>query len=261
MADGTSKPIEEVELGDEVLATDPETGTTERRQVTALIVGEGDKSLVEITVDTDGNAGEQTGTVVATDGHPFWLADQKKWVDAGDVKAGSLLRTSAGTYVQVTAVRPFTQHRRVHNLTVDGIHTYYVAAGAVKALVHNANGKCDIPRDEKGKFKKRDGESGRDGAKDERTVLDQLELDGAQVVRGEVHVKVDGFRPRKYDGAVKIDGKWFGVETKGGASPLTAPQRKFDEWLNTPGNMATSSGKNGDLELVGVFYGWIPRTG
>ena len=51
LADGSTKPIEEIQLGDEVLATDPTTGETGSREVTDLITGEGDKELVKITVD------------------------------------------------------------------------------------------------------------------------------------------------------------------------------------------------------------------
>lgn len=76
MADGTRKPIKDVEVGDTILATDPETGDTGPRKVTALIKGDGDKQLVDITLDTDGLAGTKTGTITATDGHPFWEAGQ-----------------------------------------------------------------------------------------------------------------------------------------------------------------------------------------
>ena len=37
MADGTTKPIGEVELGDEVLATDPATGQSTARPVRLLL--------------------------------------------------------------------------------------------------------------------------------------------------------------------------------------------------------------------------------
>ncbi|MET8528557.1 hypothetical protein [Micromonospora sp. NPDC005172] len=67
------------------------------------------------------------------------MADLKEWVKAADLKPGQWLRTSAGTLVQVEAVRPFTQQRRLHNLTVDGIHTCHVLAGATPVLVHNCN--------------------------------------------------------------------------------------------------------------------------
>lgn len=57
MADGSTKRIEDVEVGDLVLATDPETGEAGGRMVLALIIGQGDKDLVEVTVDTVVRAG------------------------------------------------------------------------------------------------------------------------------------------------------------------------------------------------------------
>ncbi|WP_406293478.1 polymorphic toxin-type HINT domain-containing protein [Embleya sp. NBC_00888] len=139
LADGSSKPISEVKVGDLVMATDPESGETSPQQVTALITGIGEKSLVEITVDTDGDRGTATDTITATDHHPFWLEDRQDWVDAENLTPGDLLRTSAGTYVQITAIRKWTQHRQVNNLTVEGPHTYYALAGKTPVLVHN----CD----------------------------------------------------------------------------------------------------------------------
>jgi hypothetical protein len=73
--------------------------------VTALITGEGDKKLVDITVDTDRDGGHATGTITATDNHPFWVEDFGGWIDAGNLHPGDLLRTSSGTYVQITAIR------------------------------------------------------------------------------------------------------------------------------------------------------------
>jgi RHS repeat-associated protein len=143
MADGTRKAIEDVEVGDLVLATDPETGETTARPVTALITGEGSKDLVQITVDTDGAGGAAEGVVIATDQHPFWVTDDGTWVDAEDLTAGDLLRTPDGDLVEVTGVRAFTTAARVHNLTVAGVHTYYVQAGAAELLVHNC-GKVKI---------------------------------------------------------------------------------------------------------------------
>lgn len=75
MADGTTKPIEDIETGDQVLATDPETGETRTETVTTEIVGQGKKNLVRITIDTDGSHGTKTATVTATDGHPFWVPE------------------------------------------------------------------------------------------------------------------------------------------------------------------------------------------
>nr|WP_308294120.1 polymorphic toxin-type HINT domain-containing protein [Streptomyces sp. ST2-7A] len=131
MADGSTKPIEEVRNGDRVLATDPETGETRVETVTAEITGEGMKELVTVTVDIDGEEGSGTFDIVATDGHPFWVEDLREWVDATDLRAGQWLRTSAGTYVQITAVERRMAGATVHNLT--NIHTYYVLAGVTRS--------------------------------------------------------------------------------------------------------------------------------
>jgi RHS repeat-associated protein len=139
LADGSSKPIEDIELGDEVLAADEVTGEkTEGRAVTALITGEGEKTLVTITVEeSDGDQQE----IVATDGHPFWLPEQNSWVDAGELDPGDWLKTAAGTWVQVAAIEIGHFQTAVYNLTVAHDHTYHVSASghAAHILVHNTN--------------------------------------------------------------------------------------------------------------------------
>ncbi|GGK77709.1 polymorphic toxin-type HINT domain-containing protein [Mangrovihabitans endophyticus] len=137
LADGTTKPIEDVVIGDRVLATDPVSGATDARSVTELIPGFGRKDLVDVTVDTDGPGGAATGTLTATANHPFWVPDLRSWVDAGDLIPGQWLRTSSGTWVRVTAVHHRVQRTGVYNFTVDTRHTYYVLAGGAALLVHN----------------------------------------------------------------------------------------------------------------------------
>ncbi|WP_026123046.1 RHS repeat-associated core domain-containing protein [Nocardiopsis halotolerans] len=181
MADGSSRPIEEVDVGDRVLATDPETGEQSARTVLATIVGSGTKNLVQITVDptteregasddSDGDArGEQVeqseipgpvaagDVIVATDEHPFWVPGLEQWVDAIDLAPGMWLQTSSGTWVQVSAVQSWTQAATVHNLTVQGVHTFHVAAGDLDVLNHNCNTELGagfpdrpLPRDDNG---------------------------------------------------------------------------------------------------------------
>ncbi|MGC7101379.1 polymorphic toxin-type HINT domain-containing protein [Amycolatopsis lurida] len=144
LADGTYKPIEQVRLGDRVLATDPVTGLTQARPVIALIPGQGLKELVRITVDTDGDQGNATGVVTATDEHPFWTADDGRWTEAEDLDQGSLLRTPDGRLLEVVAVHEWAQPQQVHNFTVEGLHTYYVNAGGQSLLTHNAGGECPV---------------------------------------------------------------------------------------------------------------------
>ncbi|MEV7281484.1 RHS repeat-associated core domain-containing protein [Streptomyces sp. NPDC093111] len=147
LADGTTKPIEDVRVGDEVLATDPKTGETRVETVTAEIKGQGLKHLVKVTIDVDGKAGTKTAEVTATEGHPVWVPELGKWLKATDLKPGQWLRTSAGTHVQITAIERWTKpDTTVRNLTVSNLHTYYVVAGPASVLVHNCGdaGYADV---------------------------------------------------------------------------------------------------------------------
>ncbi len=138
MADGSTKNIEDVKLGDKVLATDPETGETDERDVTATIVTDSDKQFTELTITTpDGPA-----KLTATYEHPFWSVDQKNWIEASNLKPGTTLRTDDGRTVTVTATRQYRDHQRTYNLTIEGLHTYYVLAGETPVLVHNSN--CNL---------------------------------------------------------------------------------------------------------------------
>ncbi|WP_372410409.1 RHS repeat-associated core domain-containing protein [Streptomyces luteireticuli] len=138
MADGTTKEIADVRVGDRVIATDPETGESGARAVTALIRGEGEKRLVDLTIAGPGGPDEpKAGHLTATDGHPFWVPDLHRWVPAEKLKPGQWLRTSSGTWVQVAAVSHRAAKSAVNNLTVVGLHTYYVLAGNSPVLVHN----------------------------------------------------------------------------------------------------------------------------
>ncbi|OKJ02807.1 hypothetical protein AMK18_11460 [Streptomyces sp. CB01249] len=139
MADGTTKTIEKVKIGDKVLATDPESGETKAREVTAEIKGQGLKHLVKVTIDTDGDKGDDAASVTATDGHPFWVPELHAWIAATDLKVGEQLSTSTGGLVQIDGLDRWTRAATVHNLTVSDLHTYYVLAGETPVLVHNVN--------------------------------------------------------------------------------------------------------------------------
>ncbi|MGW0916236.1 polymorphic toxin-type HINT domain-containing protein [Streptomyces sp. NPDC002784] len=139
MADGSTKDIEDVKPGDKVQATDPETGETGPREVTHLIVTEDDKHFNELSIATANGIEKLT----ATHEHPFWSPSEHDWVEAASLTPGMTLLTDDGDTVIVTANRPYTQHARTYNLTVDDLHTYYVLAGETPVLVHNAN--CFTP--------------------------------------------------------------------------------------------------------------------
>ena len=126
-ADG-NKPIEEIQAGDFVYSTNPETGESEYKEVVQTFENE-TKELVHITV-----ADEE---IVSTPKHPFYVP-QKGWTSAVDLKAGDMLVLSNGEYVIVEKV----QHEileapvKVYNFEVQDFHTYYVGKNSV--LVHNS---------------------------------------------------------------------------------------------------------------------------
>nr|MDT0657877.1 RHS repeat-associated core domain-containing protein [Micromonospora sp. DSM 115978] len=135
MADGSTKPIEDVVEGDEVVAHDPETGTTRAEEVVALHINQ-DTALTDLTVRTpDG----RTTVLHTTQHHPFWNSSLRAWTDAADLHPGQHLLTADGDAAVVTKVRNFVDSQQMRDLTVDTIHTYYVVAGRASVLVHNCN--------------------------------------------------------------------------------------------------------------------------
>lgn len=138
MADGTRRDIEDVRVGDRVTATEPRSGTTAARPVTDVITTEDDKDFTRLTVAAD-RGPRGSAVVTATDTHPFWLVNRDRWVEAEDIRTGDTLRTPEGKALTVTDVSGHRTSRRTHDLTVAGVHTYYVLAGDAPVLVHNTD--------------------------------------------------------------------------------------------------------------------------
>jgi hypothetical protein len=131
LASGDEVPISKIHVGDKVLATDPETGKTEARPVTNVIMHAGKHTMVDLTM-ADGSR------LTATDHHPFWDATAGRFTYAIDLRAGEQVREADGTLLSVNAVHAYDEDVAAYNLTVDGIHTYY--AGTTPVLVHNSCG-------------------------------------------------------------------------------------------------------------------------
>lgn len=134
MADGTTKALADVAVGDWVMAEDPETGERGPRRVTDVWVHEDE--VTDLVVDGD--------VVTTTEDHPFWNATDGEWQRADALDRGDFLLAADGGLLAVhhgldaASVRTTT----AYNLTVDGVHTYFVIAGDDEVLVHNT---CDIP--------------------------------------------------------------------------------------------------------------------
>ncbi len=137
MADGTTKAIKDVAIGDSVEAADPSSGQDQGgRSVTALHSHQ-DDDLIDISVT--GRDGK-LHVIHTTARHPFWEGTSHTWVPAGNLLAGQELHTVDGRDVGIVDVSDRPGGSEMLNLTVSGLHTFYVKAGDAAVLVHNTCG-------------------------------------------------------------------------------------------------------------------------
>lgn len=120
--------IENIQVGDEVWAYNPETGETELKEVLNVWIKETDEILHVSTSDGE--------TIDTTTNHPFYV-DEKGWVAAGDLEIGDTLVTVDGDEVEVTDIEfeKLAEPILVYNIEVEDFHTYFV--GEYGVLVHN----------------------------------------------------------------------------------------------------------------------------
>ncbi|HTU24748.1 MAG TPA: polymorphic toxin-type HINT domain-containing protein [Pirellulales bacterium] len=116
-------PIENVQIGDRVLAQSPLTGELAFKPVLDITVGH--QPFIEITT-TDKR------TLVPTGGHAFWVSGFG-WRLARELKVGDRLHTTAG-WVEIESLRPL-EADETHNLIVADFNTYFV--GEDRVLTHD----------------------------------------------------------------------------------------------------------------------------
>jgi len=128
--DAAEKPIEDIQVGDLVYSTNPETNESDYKEVQQVFVSKTDV-LVHIEVN-----GED---IQATVTHPFLVDGQ--WIAAKDLMAGDLLTLADGTKAAIEKIwyEKLTAPVLVYNFEVADFHTYYV--GNSKVLVHNTCNK------------------------------------------------------------------------------------------------------------------------
>jgi Pretoxin HINT domain len=126
MGDGTTKPISEIEVGDMVIAQDPETGEVSARRVSDRWKHDDDLARLEIDGDV----------VRTTEDHPFWNDTEQEWQRADQLDAGDMVLTADGRRVKVDVLVGSDGRGSAYNLTVEGLHTYHVLFGSHAVLVH-----------------------------------------------------------------------------------------------------------------------------
>lgn len=120
-------PIEDIQPGDFVWATDEETGETALKEVVQIFRNETEE-WVHVKVN-----GEE---ITCTPMHPFY-SPVKGWTSAVDLRAGDILVMLNGEYVVVEQVQHelLESPETTYNFEVEDYHTYYV--GEKSVLVHN----------------------------------------------------------------------------------------------------------------------------
>ncbi len=150
------KPIEEIEVGDMVLAYDEETGKQAYKEVVRLFRNETMKWCT-VSVAVNGTVSE----ITSIPGHKYYLPDNtinrevgdsqehesyyelsEKWVSACKLKKGDKVLLSDGEYGIITNVKieKLSAPETTYNFEVEDCHTYYVGSGV---CVHNRN--CGTP--------------------------------------------------------------------------------------------------------------------
>ena len=122
------KPIEEVEVGDEVVTRDEQTGEIRLHKVTETFHNFTDELF-------DFKVGEE---ILSTTGsHEFWLPRKKSWVPAKQIEEGDFLLAANGSELPVISIERRKHICDVYNLEIETNHNYFV--GNAEVLVHNGD--------------------------------------------------------------------------------------------------------------------------
>ncbi|GGT97338.1 hypothetical protein GCM10010272_47860 [Streptomyces lateritius] len=144
LADGTTKQISKVKAGDYVLTAEPGKKTQEKHRVKEVIITKTDRDYVDVVVAT--KAGPKT--IQTTKHHQFYEATRNSWTQAGDLKVGQKVQNGDGALTAIVEVKSYRADRVTYDLSIKGLHTYFVFAGdqvravdkSAAVLVHNCGG-------------------------------------------------------------------------------------------------------------------------
>jgi RHS repeat-associated protein len=132
-ADGSTRPIEALAVGDRVLGYVQTEDASGSFQVAATLSGE--TSAITKVVTASG------AEIEATPNHPFRVAGMG-WIPAGELNADLALVDPQGKPVPLRSVQnlDLPAPRAVYNVSVDSAESYYVSGDHV--LVKNVHGAC-----------------------------------------------------------------------------------------------------------------------
>jgi hypothetical protein len=141
MADGLTRAIDAIAIGDQVMARDEKTGTTAVGAVTRIF-----RHIAAETLLLRMDGGEVVETTTA---HRF-AVEERGFVSAGQLRPGDRLSTHNDRGAEVVSTGGRSAEASVYNLSVDRFHTFFI--GGAGLWVHNvkdSNPPHDPPKDTK----------------------------------------------------------------------------------------------------------------
>ena len=138
LADGSTIPIQNVQIGQKVKAYNPGNGQIEVGTVSETFVRQSERYLLvnnslKVTPNHPMLVVKQSSSAVKPVSLSPYLASDLQWVQMENLKVGDLLVASDGSHVPIKSIEAFDEPVEVYNFTVLPQHTY-VAGGFV---VHN----------------------------------------------------------------------------------------------------------------------------
>lgn len=121
-------PVEEIKIGDLVLAKNDETGSIDYKKVVKTFNRE-TKEIYSLFI------GEEEISV--TGEHPFWV-EGEGWVETSELEVGDLLTTFDGLIIPISDIIITEELTIVYNFEVEDYHTYYVSK--IGIWTHNCGG-------------------------------------------------------------------------------------------------------------------------
>jgi hypothetical protein len=134
-----TKRIADLEVGEEVVAKDPESGEVTTKRVANVFRKVSDHLRI---LQVRNPLTNELQTIETTDDHPFWVSSLGRWIDAKDLKLGDRLDdVDGGTAILESTSRELhPEGIPVFNFEVEDFHTYFVRAHGSRGppvLTHN----------------------------------------------------------------------------------------------------------------------------
>ncbi|WP_229848700.1 RHS repeat-associated core domain-containing protein [Kitasatospora griseola] len=104
MADGTTKAIEDIQLGDEVESTDPIADQSAANPVLRTIRTADDHEFTDVVLTDPADSSASPQKITTTQHHPIWDVSTQLWVSAADLQPGHEVRRADGASAVVVSV-------------------------------------------------------------------------------------------------------------------------------------------------------------